>query len=155
MKISHPCQWSSLQWFLESITKANLLSLVIQTILEVWRNCPSRELQFSCGKQRKKRLEEYISCLMCEGVDIDVGCVCNWYHCTVMTEAWSWNCLENSISKCWLRKYEDSVLEIWGCPCLGEWSNLIWRRGWYLFEMLAIQRDQWSPREEGAFLCRG
>lgn len=73
------------------------------------------------------------------------------------------------IAQWWLKQGQETVWKIlhqnagWqnmrfgnmGCPCLGKCSNLVWRRGWCLFETRVIQRGQWSPREDRTFVCRG
>lgn len=144
MKISHLCQWSSLQWFLENITEANLLRLVSQTILEGRRNCPSRELPCSCGKQRKNTVRG-IHCLSQRDVEVAVLIlVLTVFVISIIAQWWLWHGPETVwkilLPKTLAKKIRGLCFGNMGSSCLGTWSNFIWKRDLYLFEAPVIKR---------------
>lgn len=153
MKIRYLCQWSSLQWVLGNITEADLLRLVIQTILDMWRNCPSRESSALVGRHRTNEAEgmHFLS-----QRDVEVAVL-------VLTAL-----IISIIAKWWLKHGPETVWKIllneitaekttglWFgnmSSCLGKWSNCIWRRDTYLFETLVTERVLNEVQgEEGSF----
>lgn len=158
MKISHLCQWSSLQWFLENITEDNLLRLVIQTILEVRRNCPSRELQCFCGRQRKNKARG-IHFLTRRDAEVPVLILVLTVFVisiiTVMTETWSWNSLENSPYQ--NAGWENQRTLFWKYGVVFSWQMEQFHseeRLVFVWDACYQESIRWTTREERAFLYR-